>query len=206
MKKSYVLVSIVILIGLIVTFYPSQQMANAENNHQQPTIAIPTVTGTPVGMTATVNADQDQINIRSGPGVTYEKVGVLLAGQTVPAKGRSPGGEWIEIEYPGIPTGLAWVHSTLVTLSPGSLPVVEPPPTQTPLMTATIDATLASQFLITDAPTRLPTFTMPAPLNVPTYSSVAGGQVSQGIPMGMIIVALGALGIFGFLFSMLRGR
>jgi uncharacterized protein YraI len=205
MKKGLIVISIIVIVGVVVTFFRPEQV-NADHLYQQPTVAMATVTGTPVGMTATVNADQDQINIRSGPGVTYEKVGVLLAGQSAPAKGRSPGGEWIEIEYPGIPTGLAWVHSTLVTLSPGTLPIVEPPATPTPMITATIDATLASQFLITDAPTRLPTFTKPAPLSIPTYATASENLSARGVPLGMIIVALAALGIFGFLLSMLRGR
>ncbi len=35
---------------------------------QQPTVAIATVTGTPTGAYIIVNADQDQINVRTGPG------------------------------------------------------------------------------------------------------------------------------------------
>lgn len=46
---------------------------------QLPTVLIPTVTGTPVGAAITVKIDQQQINVRSGPGTFYPKVGVLLA-------------------------------------------------------------------------------------------------------------------------------
>lgn len=172
-----------------------------------PTQSIPTVTGTPTGPVATVNADQDQINVRECPNATTcTKVGVLLAGQQVPAKGRSVGGEWIQIEYPGVPGGLAWVHSSLVTLSPGFLPIVEPPATPTPLVTATIDPTLAAQFIVTAVPSRLPTFTAPPPLQIPTLVPNTDPSKTSKVPMGMIITGLGALGIFGALLSVIRGR
>lgn len=205
MKKNVLVFMTIIIAGLVFVFHHPERV-NAGENMQQPTIVMATVTGTPVGIVVTVNTDQDQINVRSGPGVTYDKVGVLLAGQTAPAKGRSVGGEWIEIEYPGIPTGLAWIHSSLVTLTPGSLPIVEPPATPTPQVVATIDPTLAAQFLITDVPTRLPTFTPPPPLSIPTYTNSSDSNASSGVPWGMIIAGLGVLGIFGFLLSMLRGR
>ena len=103
---------------------------------QQPTVNIPTVTGSPSGPIAVVNSDQDQINVRSGPSVYYPIVGVLVAGERVPAFGRSPGGDWVLVEYPGVPGGRAWVYSFLITLQ-GSLPIVEPPPTPTPMVTGT---------------------------------------------------------------------
>jgi hypothetical protein len=172
-----------------------------------PTEAMATVTGTPLGPMATVNADQDQINVRECPNATTcAKVGVLLAGQRVPAKGRSTGGEWIMIGYPGVSGGVAWVHSSLVTITPGFLPIVEPPPTPTPLVTATIDPTLAAQFIVTAIPSRLPTFTPPPPLEIPTIIPESNQSTTGNVPMGMIIVGLGALGIFGALLSLVRGK
>ena len=50
----------------------------------------------------------EQVNVRSGPGTFYEQVGVLIAGQTAPAVGRSTASEWIQIDYPGGPGGKAW--------------------------------------------------------------------------------------------------
>ncbi len=124
------------------------------------------------------------------------------------AKGRSPGGDWILIDYPGVPGGTAWVYSYLMVVPAGSfMPVVELPPSPTPAFTITIDPTLASQFIVTTAPTRLPTFTPPPPLQIPT---IAPEQVSVttngGIPMGMVIIGLGSLGMFLGLVSLLRGR
>ncbi len=209
MRRAIIWISSAILMtGLLIV----QPVAERGVNAQQvtpfiPTQSLPTVTGTPQGPIATVNSDQDQINVRECPNATTcAKVGVLLAGQQVPAKGRSVGGEWIQIEYPGIPGGLAWVHSSLVTLSPGYLPIVEPPATPTPLVTSTIDPTLAAQFIVTAVPSRLPTFTAPPPLEIPTLIPEENQASATKVPMGMIITGLAVLGIFGALLSVIRGR
>jgi len=183
----------------------SSPRALAEQLLQQPTVAIPTVTGSPSGPVAVVNPDQDQINVRSGPSVDYPIVGVLVAGQRVPALGRSPGGDWVLVQYPGVPGGTAWVYAFLVTLQ-GSLPVVEPPPTPTPLVTPTIDPTLAAQFIIEIQPTRLPTFTAPPPQVIPTFTVPPVTQSTAGIPVGFVIIGMAAVGIFGVFISLLRGR
>ncbi len=181
---------------------------NAKPLPQLPTVSIPTVTGTPQGVIITVRPSQndDFINVRSGPSTLFPSIGILLVGQTAPALGRSPGGEWIQIDYPGVEGGKGWVFSVLVSASPGELPIVEPPPTVTPQFTATIDPTLASQFIVTQQPTRLPTFTEPAPLVIPTYEDSRPNQLPGGIPMGMVIVVLGITGILLTLFSFIRVR
>lgn len=180
----------------------------AENNKdiylQQPTVAIPTVTGTPTGPIVTVNTDQEQINVRSGPSTDYPQVGVLVAGQQVPAIGRSPGGEWIQISYPGVPGGIAWVYAFLVSSPTSNIPIVEPPPTPTPLTTPTTDPTLAAQFNIEVTPTRLPTYTPPPPLVIPTFVEENSSPISSAIPMGFLIISLVVMGIFGSLISFLR--
>ncbi|MFU8772474.1 MAG: SH3 domain-containing protein [Anaerolineales bacterium] len=172
---------------------------------QIPTVGIPTVTGTPLGVTVVVRAGQDQINVRSGPSTDYPRVGVLIAGQRVPAYGRTPGGDWVQIGYPGVPGGVAWVYSFLVEVS-GSLPIVEPPPTPTPLTTPTIDPTLAAQFIVDTQPTRLPTFTPPPQLVIQTFAPVDQSSGTGGVPMGFIIIGLGVIGLFGAVISLLRGR
>jgi len=172
---------------------------------QIPTVSIPTVTGTPSGAIAIVTMEQDQINVRSGPSTDYPTVGVLIAGQQVPALGRSVGGDWVQIAYPGVPGGVAWVYSPLVELV-GSVSVVEPPPTPTPRTTPTVDPTLAAQFIIEIPPTRLPTFTPPGPLVLPaTPSSGLSGSATR-VPMGLVIVGMGVIGLFGLLITFLRGR
>jgi hypothetical protein len=201
----YLILGIFLIMSINLVFIdPWFEIVSAKQPGQIPTGSIPTVTGTPYGPYIIVNNDNAQINVRAYPDPLAPKVGVLLAGQKVPAKGKSNG--YIEVEYVGIPGGLAWVYANLVTVY-GELPIVEPPSTPTPLYTSTIDPTLAAQFLITLAPTRLPTFTAPPPLVIPTFP--AQGNSNQGagrIPMGMIIVGIGALGIFLGFISLIRGR
>lgn len=181
------------------------EIAQAERLAQIPTVSIPTVTSSPIGASITVTREQDQINVRGGPSTDYPIVGVLIAGQQVPALGRSLGGQWIQVVYPGGPDGIAWVYAPLVEAT-GVLPIIEPPPTPTPRTTPTIDPTLAAQFIIEIQPTRLPTFTAPPPLALPTFADQSVGGVTQRIPMGLLIVGLGVVGLFGMLISYLSNR
>ncbi len=188
------------LLSLIFNVPESQKVAA-----QQPTGSVPTVTGTPVGPTIRVTYPE-QINVRSGPSsYLYPAIGVLLSAQVAPAIGRSPGSDWIQIRYDGVPGSTGWVYAPLVALSPNAnLPIVEPPPTPTPATTPTIDPTLAAQFVSQVTPTRLPTFTPAGPLVIPTFESNA--RSTGGVPMGLIIVVLTLIGGFGALISFLRGR
>jgi hypothetical protein len=193
---------------LLVFLLATQKISvDASSFPQQATGLLPTVTGTPIGAAITVKIDQQQINVRSGPGTLYPKIGVLLAGQTVPAKGRSPGGEWILVDYPGVEGGVAWLYAPLVDLVPGSvLGIIEPPPTPTPLVTPTINPTLAAQFVVTSIPTRLPTFTPPPPLVIPTFQSADIGGNSTGIPPGLIIISLLTVGALMGVVSLTQRR
>ncbi len=197
-----------ILIFLIVLVVFQAQPAQANNLNQIPTGEMATVTGTPTGPIVTVRLDLEypSVNLRAGPKTTYDQVGILLLGQKAVAKGRSPGGDWLLIEYAGAPGGVAWVYAPYVNITPGSLPIVSPPATPTPQYTVTIDPTLASQFVITFAPTSLPSFTPPAPLVIPTFVDESPSQRTFGVPMGLVIIALGAIGLFLGLFSLTQGR
>jgi uncharacterized protein YraI len=203
----------IIIIGLFfMAGYPSLVSATGYSSQpdtdlaQQPTVAIPTVTGTATGPIAIVYSDpEEQINVRSGPGVDYPKVGVLLNRQQVPALGATPGGSWVQIIYPGVESGVAWVYAPLVCIQ-GNLPIVEPPPTPTPLVTPTIDPTLASQFIVDIPATRLPTFTPPPPLVIATFPPEQLATGTGGVPIGFVITGLGVVGLFGLIISILRRR
>jgi hypothetical protein len=172
---------------------------------QPPTGTIATVTGTPTGPVIVV---PDQVNVRTGPNTEYELIGVLIAGQTAPAIGRTAGGDWIQIAYAGVPNNIAWVYSPFVVLDPPGafLPIVEPPATATPRVTPTIDPTLAAQFNLSDiTATRLPTFTAAPPIVQPTIAPPEL-NVSTGIPPILTIAGLVLIGTFGILISVLRGN
>lgn len=194
------LIKATLLAGLILFAWMASWQSPAEASvlAQLPTGSVPTVTSTAGGPYAVVaqNSGETQVKLRSGPSVLYDQVGLLLVGQRAPAKGRSPAGEWILVEYPGIPGGTAWVYSLYVDIEPPmQLPVVEPPPTPTPMMTATIDPTLAAKFIVTVEPTRLPTFTAPPPLSIPTFTADSGPALAS-LPMGFIILGLAVMGVF----------
>ena len=206
-NKQLLLISFVLIctsLWLAFSGFPVQARPDA----QIPTGSVATVTSTPSGPVVTVRLDinQPQINVRAGPGTTYDKVGVLLLGQKAIAKGRTMVGDWIEIVYEGVQGGLAWVHSSLINITPGELPVVEPPSLPTPLVTVTIDPTMAAQFVVTVAPTRLPTYTPPPVLVIPTYVQEPNNSISDKLPMGLVIIGLAAVGIFLGLFALAQGR
>jgi hypothetical protein len=188
------LLSMIIGMGLLLSISPDVVLANG----------TATVTGTPEGPKIVV---PDQVNVRTGPGTNYEKVGLLIAGQEATALGRSPGGDWIQIAYPGVPGNIAWVYAPFVVLDAGQqlLPIIEPPPTPTPRITATIDPTLAAQFNLGEAPpTRLPTYTPVEAVNQPTPEPVQSNGTG-GFPPILAILGLLVVGLFGIVISFLRG-
>jgi hypothetical protein len=174
---------------------------------QQGPSTAPTVTGTPSGVMATVRMDQQEIpNVRSGPGRFYPKIGVLLPGQQVPVKGKSAGGDWILVVYPGVTGGEGWVYSPYVQLTPGEIPIIEPPPSPTPLVTQTINATLAAQFVITPIPTRMDTFTPAPPIAIPTFVDESANLIPGGIPIGLVILVIAGLGITVGVWAVIQQR
>jgi len=202
-KKIYFGVLLVCILGLTGMAVLSTQV-EASSLNQQPTVAIPTVTGTPTGPTALVVSDpEDQINVRSGPDVFYPKIGVLINRQEVPALAKTVGGTWVKIAYPGVESGEAWVYGPYVRVNE-ELPVVPKPPTPTPVTTPTIDPTLASQFVAEIPPTRKPTFTPAPAVVIPTYESPTSPIRSAGLPMGFVILGLVSVGVFSLVVSLLR--
>ena len=200
----------VFLFGLMIAVFavltasiPVSQVVNA----QQPTGSVPTVTGTISGPTITVYADLEKVEVYAGPSTyLYPAVGVLLAGQSVPALGRGRDPDWIQVFYPGVIGSSAWVYAPYVRISPGArLQTVEAPPTPTPFSTPTIDPTLAAAFIAPETPARLPTFTPPAQIVIPTFVEDDSNQANR-IPVGLLIFSLGFVGALGVLISFLRGR
>jgi uncharacterized protein YraI len=175
---------------------------------QQPTGSIATVTGTPAGPFVRVDQSVSQVRIYAGPSsFDYPAVGVLVAGETAPAIGRARGREdWIQIIYFGVPGSTAWVFGLYVSLSPGALlPLVALPPTPTPLSTPTINPTLEAAFIGQQTPTRLPTFTPPAAVELPQFTDATEAP-ETGVPMGLIVLSLALFGFFGAVISYLQGR
>ena len=172
---------------------------------QQPTGSVPTVTGTPAGPFVTVYSDQLFIDVYSGPSMyDYDRIGILASGEQAPALAHSLDGNWIEIVYLGVPGGKGWIYGPLVKISPGSLPKMAAPPTSTPLTTPTLNPTYVAAYGLNLEPTRLPTFTPPSPLEIPTFAPNTGG--GSKIPYGFVILIIAFIGILGAVISFLRGN
>jgi hypothetical protein len=201
-KFRWLLVSILLIISvtLLYTINPVQTV-----QAQQPTGSIPTVTGTPTGPTATAKTGMTEtINVRNGPSTLNEKVGVILPGQVVVVKGKTIAGDWYLIDYPGVSGGQGWVWALYMDVKGGEVPVVEVPPTPAPKETATIDPTLAAQFVITPNSTTLPTFTQPASLTIPTFST--GTSSNGSIPIGLVIIVILGLGALIGMLSIFQNK
>jgi len=206
-KVKFIVFFILMFGGVVLAFYsPSQSSVHA----QQPTGSIPTVTGTPAGAIVALYLDENhpQENVYSGPSIyLYPAIGVLLAGQEVPAYGYSEDKNWIQIYYPGVPNSVAWVYAPYVKIVKiGQLPILDSPPTPTPASTPiiNINPTLVAAFVTPVIPTRLPTFTPPAPLSIATF--VDNESNANRVPIGLLIFGFGFVGALGAIISFLRGR
>lgn len=170
------------------------------------TINTPTFTPVP---TATFGGPTiivpEEVNVRVGPGTNYDQIGVMVAGQTAPARGRTRAGEWIQIEYFGAPDNIAWVYAPLVSFQVGSLEALEevlPPATPTIEPTPTFEPGFGPGG--TPLPTRLPTFTPAPPVPQPTFETP---QVEQGgIPPILLIAGLIMVGLMSGIFVIIRQR
>jgi uncharacterized protein YraI len=195
MKIRFKLLDLIILgiaVSLVMFLLPGQVWAYGEAQAQS-------------GVVATV-VYSEPINVRGGPStVYYPIVGRVAPGDVLPALGVSPGREWVQVAYPSAPGGVGWLYATYVTISGGELQIVEPPPTPTPIATATINPTFAAAFIFQPTSTRMPTFTPPPPLKVPQFADEASDRPS-GLAAGIVVLSLVIIGIVIFLISFVLNR
>lgn len=200
---------IFLLFGLTTAFILGSGWNPVAAQQSDTVTPSPTVTSTvAAGMPYITVTYIEPINVRTGPSsFDYPVVGSLPVGGTAAAIGRSPAGEWVEIEFPESPRGTAWVYAANVTLSPPNalLPVVEIPPTPAPLETDTLNPTFVAAFPIIPTATHLPTFTPPPPLAIPTYVNTVPVSSGRSIT-AWLMACLGLIGIFGIVLSSFRRR
>ena len=91
----------------------------------------PSFTQTPSIPTVSVSS---QTNCRSGPGLVYDKVGVLEVGETTEVVGRADGVDYWIVRNPDNVTTYCWLWGQYATVSGNiaGLPFFTPPPTPTP--------------------------------------------------------------------------
>ncbi len=207
-SRKGVLFRIVAWIGLIglMALLSYFSLPAGKVNAQQPTGSIPTVTGTPSGPIVEVVSWETIIGVYAGPSLdSYPQIGILMAGERVPALGYSTDDQWIQVVYMGVRDGKGWIYAPYVTFtSPGvSLPRIEAPATATPATTPTLDPTYVAAYGLTLEPTQLPTFTAPGALQIPTFASPT--TAGSTIPFGLIVLGLVFVGVLGGIVSFLRG-
>jgi hypothetical protein len=116
----------------------------------------PADTSVPGGPSVTVDVN---LNVRTGPGTNYGRVGSLPEGTTVEITGRNAGSTWWQIPFADGPDGKGWISAGYGTPSnTDGVPVVEAPPTPTP-----------------GAPTPAPTAEAPPPAPTAAYQFTPTG-------------------------------
>jgi hypothetical protein len=97
--------------------------------------ATPDVTATPTPLPVPQLTALRNVNVRSGPGTNYARIGTLAGGDSADVTGTNPGGDWYQIDFNGKP---GWVSEDLISLSGSSEAVAvaenipAPPPTARP--------------------------------------------------------------------------
>ena len=119
---------------------PVQGEQPAQPAQEQPAAPTDTPAPTPTPQSAQLVLN-DVVNIRSGPGTTYNLLGSEPQGATFRITGKNPEGTWWQIDYKG---GAGWVFGQLVAVTgaegvavaqnipPAPTAPPAPPPTNTP--------------------------------------------------------------------------
>ncbi len=195
-RKPLILALILGLLLLTVTFFQSPP-ARAQFENTPTFTPIPTATlGGPTVFVP------ELVNVRMGPGTNYEQIGVMVSGQIAAAIGRTRASEWIQIEYIGSPTGIAWVYAPLVQLRAGNLqalPEQAPPATPTLLPTATLSTGPGGPVA-----TRLPTFTAAPPVAQPVFPTPEVENSGFPFPPILAIAGLLVIGLIAGAFAIIR--
>jgi len=76
----------------------------------------PDVTPTPAPL-AVINPGPTTVNLRAGPDLNADPLGILEIGATARVLGRTEDSLWYQVEFPNQPGQTAWVYASLVQLS-----------------------------------------------------------------------------------------
>jgi uncharacterized protein YraI len=95
---------------------------------------LPTSTPTAAPVKVNLRVTGELVNCRSGPGIVYDLINELSAGQSVRVAGRDDASTWWYVHDPGNPNGFCWVSANVTQIEGEAekLPVV-----QAPLVTVT---------------------------------------------------------------------
>lgn len=101
-------------------------------------IPEPTITPIPEVGSPNVTANENDVNIRSGPGTDFDVIGTLPTGESLEIIGRNADSSWWQVSTPN---GIGWIFASVATASnvDGGIPVVEAPPVPIPTEPSPID-------------------------------------------------------------------
>lgn len=96
---------------------PAAQAAPSDvpPNPNQPSLT-PSVTPSPTPQLAVAGLVSGEINLRYGPGVQYERVGIAQSGSQLEIIGYHTQFDWVLVRFPEAPNGEAWVASNLLDI------------------------------------------------------------------------------------------
>lgn len=160
------------VVNLVVRANQSQVTATSV-----PQTGVPTINPNDPTCRALVNTG---LNVRSGPGTNFSRIGSLGAGTVVPLVGRTGANDWWQVSTGGTVGWIAAAFTTLYGTTCGSIPITfQPPrPSATPFIPPSPFPTLTPppQPTITPGPADLviPTIIGPQTLVIPA----ADGSVS----------------------------
>ena len=133
-KQPFWLVPLVLFGASCATPEPAALPSITPSPSPSPSLsATPTVTPIQPTLTAaTLLIDGTltiKVNVRSGPGITYESIGQLDAGGQVQVIARDSSGAWYQILFPAASQGRGWVTAQYVTIPTGTLVPLQTTPT-----------------------------------------------------------------------------
>ena len=123
----------------------SPATATFTSTPETPTLTLePTLSATP-DFTATPDTPQISVsvdtNCRVGPGAIFERVGILLVGETAEIVGREPKNEYWYIRNPDEGADFCWIWGEYATVSGNTLPLLylSPPPPPSAAVSVSFD-------------------------------------------------------------------
>jgi uncharacterized protein YraI len=105
---------------------PSPSPVPSQTATLRATLQQPTLTATSILIDGKLTI---KVNVRSGPGTTYDSLGQLEAGGNVQVIARDSAAAWYQILFPASPKGRGWVAAQYVTIAPGTEVPLDATPT-----------------------------------------------------------------------------
>jgi ABC-type branched-subunit amino acid transport system substrate-binding protein len=103
----------------------------------EPTVPVETPLPTATLEGTWIRVNVNVLNVRTGPGFNYEKIGEVQLDETYRVLGAAADYQWVVIDFQG---GVGWVKTEFVDIlgDLADVSVIQPPPSPTPAATATV--------------------------------------------------------------------